>query len=85
MRKARLRAFRLLNDTLADIRALTSSLLLVLFVSPTFLFPGCFAQSSFYSLVTVCYSLDIRFARSETFAVLCCMTFGNNLDLLSPT
>ena len=31
MRKARLRAFRLLNDTLADIRALTSSLLLVLF------------------------------------------------------
>ena len=31
MRKARLRAFRLLNNTLADIRALTSSLLLVLF------------------------------------------------------
>ena len=29
MRKARLRAFRLLNDPLADIRALTSSLLLV--------------------------------------------------------
>ncbi len=31
MRKARLRAFRLLNDPLADIRALISSLLLVLF------------------------------------------------------
>ena len=29
MRKARLRAFRLLNDPLGDIRALTSSLLLV--------------------------------------------------------
>ena len=34
MRKARLRAFRLLNDPLADIRALTSSLLLVSCLSP---------------------------------------------------
>ena len=66
MRKARLRAFRLLNDPLGDIRALTSSLLLVFF---------CFANLSVSWLCCVvillfarnwpAFSLGIRFARSD--------------------
>jgi len=82
-----LASLSLANDPLADIRALTRSLLLVLFVSPTFLFPGCFRSHPFTRSYLFAYVIRLIFDLLALIFPQCFVArlFGNMLELLSPS